>query len=308
METIAIFCESLEPDGEPFKDPYYWDAYSDLVLILQELGARAYFTTDNSTYIGEGVFTKGYTLLAKGPVESMRKMGEFKADLVFDRGLFTGSGVKVLNPEFVSRVGEDKITTYELFGHFQPFSVPCYSKSELLKAFDNIDGNLIVVKEPKGCGGHGVYIGTRQEVLREIPDIYPLLAQEYMDTSVSYPGYKNGIADMRIEVGGGEIWGCYIRIPKPGSYKANVAQGGSKIILTHNDVPKDLLKIVKEIDSYFKGYPRFYGVDFAHTIDGWKLIEINTVRLGIVAMSAGPGSKYTLYKLANYLIDNADKK
>jgi hypothetical protein len=303
MKTIAIFCGSTEMSWRTrFADHYYWEAYSDLLLLIKQKGAIAYLVSGNNTYVGSGVFTRAYTLTQKGPIDSLVPAQSIKADLVFNRGNFGYNDVPILNSEHVARVG-NKITTYDLFGKYQPRSQVCYNMPELRHAIRSMNGDNVVVKTPNGSMGRGVYIASKTILLTIVPTHYPLLVQEFVDSSVGVPGHVSGLHDLRVETGGGKIWGCYIRIPKAGEYRANVAQGGSKLILHHTDVPSEVRKLAYEIDAYFEEYPRFYGIDFMNTSKGWKLIEINSRQLGLVSTVWGPDSTYTLNKLADYLIE-----
>jgi glutathione synthase/RimK-type ligase-like ATP-grasp enzyme len=301
MQTIAIYCDSLELPGATFEKQEYWEAYSDLLLLLKSRGVKAYFVSDNASYLTHGIFTEGYTLNKKGSVDDLIRVPFIRADIVFNRGDFKGTDVPVINPPLVYKLGQDKVAMFEQLGEYQAFSVVCQTREALEQALRDMPTDLVVVKKPVSCGGRDVYIGTREAVLSQIPNTdYPLLAQEFMDTSVGVPGYVEGIHDLRIEMGGGEIWGCYFRIPKPGEYRANVAQGASTKYIRHDEVPAEVAALARRIDARFGSLPRFYALDFANTPEGWKLIELNS-QPGLCPLAANPMTAYTLTKLADYL-------
>src|SRR5688572_26618595 len=275
-KTVAIYCDSLAMPGKTFEKEHYWEAYSDLLLMLKARGVNAYFVSDNETYLSRGVFTEGYTLEQKGSIEDLIRVPFIRADIVYNRGNFTSTDIPVFKPRQVYALGTDKFVMYDELKEFQPYSVVCHTQMQLDKALEDIKTDLVVVKKPVSYGGRDVYIGTREEVLSKLPTYgYPYLAQEFMDTSIGIPGVVKGAHDLRIEMGGGEIWACYVRTPKAGEYRANVAQGGTATYLKRDQVPQDVAKLAKRIDARFGNQPRFYALDFANTPDGWKLIELN---------------------------------
>jgi glutathione synthase/RimK-type ligase-like ATP-grasp enzyme len=302
FKTIVIFCKTLDLGGDPFENEYYWEAYQDLLLSLEARGVQAYFAAGNDTYLGNGVFSVAYTQDAKTTPDKLIRVENVKADLVFDRGYFPGRDVPMLNPLSMHKVGNSKIEIYKHFAQFQPFSVICNNKEELTKAFEQIKGEKVVVKEPEGSGGTFVYIGTREEVAAKVADNrYPVLAQTFMDTSVGVPGLVEGRHDFRMIVCGGEIIGCYLRTPKDGELRANVSKGGKVTHLSVNQVPAEAAEIARKIDEQFKASLRYYSVDMANTPDGWRLIEVDSL-VAIQPVATDPTVEYYMNKLADYLV------
>ena len=196
---IAIFCKELKLGGDPFSDDFYWRAYRDLLFALKDRGISAYFTTDNNIYRGFGVFDKLFSLEdPSGSVDDLKVVEDMKVDLVFDRGRFIGRDVAVINPPILTKIAMSKIEMYEYFSDLQPYSVIGNSKRQVERAVKKVPGDKVVVKEPEGSGGNEVYIGDKEEVLEELPPQYPLLVQEFLDTSVGIPGQVDGVHDARL--------------------------------------------------------------------------------------------------------------
>jgi glutathione synthase/RimK-type ligase-like ATP-grasp enzyme len=221
---------------------------------------------------------------------------------VYDRGGFIGRDVLTINPPILTKIASSKIEMYEYFSDLQPFSLIGKNKKQVLKAAQRLPGDKVVVKEPEGSGGNEVYIGKKKEVLAELPDTYPLLVQEFLDTSDGVPGQVEGVHDVRIALCGDEIISYYARTASEGKLHANVAQGGSVTYFDLATVPEELLEKVRIIDSLFDGQPRYYSLDFMNTPKGWVLVELNSY-LGLMPASDGPKAQQTLAKLANYLTD-----
>jgi hypothetical protein len=305
MKKIAIFCRSFEMGVEPFTSDYYWRAYRDLYFALKQRGIEAYFTTDNNSYRDYGLFDIAYTVDEDGTPADLKPVRDVRVDLVFDRGGFIGRNVATVNPPMVQRIGMDKIEMYKHFGEYQPFSVACNNFADVTAAFNQIDGDKIVVKEPKGFGGgKQVYIGDKQDVLKRLPERFPLLVQEFLDTSAGVPGYVDGVHDVRLSMCGGEVIGCYIRKAKEGAWHSNVSQGGHMIFFNVEETPAELREMAESVDTLFARHPRYFAADFMYTEKGWKMLEINPY-LALLPRTDGAAAQYTLERLADYLVSVA---
>lgn len=305
-KTIVIFCRHLQADKMPFRSDYYWHAYIDLLLALKQYGASAYFATDNTTYQGQGVFSVAYTTDQKLPVSEFRRVENITADLVYDKGEFIRADtLPVLNPTFVHAITSNKTETYKHFARYQPLSFLCTSSDHLTSAIQALPSALVVAKTPTGNGGYGVHIATKEQMLHFKPRVYPVIIQEFIDTSVGIKGFVEGYHDLRIKIGGGEIWGGTLRTPRAGEYRANVSQGGTEKHLLPSQIPEQAKSLALEIDAFFANYPRYYAIDLAHTTRGWKLIELNS-KPGLSPVHLSPQAKDITDKLAYYLVSFTD--
>jgi glutathione synthase/RimK-type ligase-like ATP-grasp enzyme len=300
-KTIVIFCRNFQEGKQPFNSDYYWHAYLDLFFALQKRGCNVYFATGNNTYKGNGLFATAYTADQKIPISSFKTVTNIVADIVYDKGGFERSDdIPVLNPTFVHTITFSKAETYAHFKHYQPVSTVCTNATQFTEAVKHLPGTLAVAKTPTGSGGHGVHIGAKEDVLGKIPATYPVLVQEFIDTSVGIENFVQGMHDLRLKIGGGEVWGGTLRTPAPGEYRANVAQGGTERHLFPSEIPKEAAQVALEIDQYFAKYPRYYAVDLANTAQGWKLIELNS-KPGLSPVHLSPQAEHITGKLADYL-------
>lgn len=303
---VVIFCRNISPSLSPFNTDYYWNAYMDLFALLQESGAEAFFATGNATYVGDGVFKKAYTSKGKVLVEDLIEVRNVRADVVYDKGRFDREDqVTTLNPSFVHHIVSNKAHTYEHFSQYQPLSVTCDSSEEILAAAKIMPGEKLVLKYPEGNGGNYVHIIDRDDVGSVLSSLkYPQIVQEFVDSSIGIPGLVRGYHDLRIKIGGGDVWGGTLRTPKPGELRANVAQGGTEKHLFPEEIPSEAIAIAKEIDLYFADHPRYYSVDLINTEKGWKLLELNS-RPGLSPVDMEPQSKNITQHLAKYLCELA---
>jgi glutathione synthase/RimK-type ligase-like ATP-grasp enzyme len=298
--SLAIFCRTLKENDDPFSSDYYWQAYQDLMLALKERGIEVYLAADESTYVGNGVFTKAYTIDHKRQLTDLIMVENAKVDVVFNRGDFGPTDVLTINDPFVQKIGMSKIEMFKHFAKFQPFSIICDDIEAVKTAFAKIEGDKIVVKEPEGYGGHNVYIGDKTEVINRLPNNYPLIVQEFLDTSMGIPGVAEGVHDVRLSLCGGELIGCYVRQAKPGELHSNVSQGGKMLFISIEQAPQEAVAAALQIDKLFEQFPRYYSADFVNTDKGWRLLEINP-QLALLPVTDGPEPTKTLSKLADYL-------
>lgn len=298
--AMAIYCCPVSNNNNPFSEDYYWQAYQDLILAIQDHGIRVYIILDQDSYLGNGTFASAYTLKKKTTLDRLSKVSYVKVDLVFNRSNFAANDVMVVNNPYVHQIGMDKAEMYARFADYQPFTIVCNSRDQVEKAFDRIEGHNVVVKKPVSYGGRDVYIGTKDKILGQIPNEYPLLVQEFLDTSKGVSGIVKGVHDMRMSICGGKLIGCYIRKAKQGSLHSNVSQGGKMIFIDIADAPKEVVNAAMEIDAYFAAYPRYYSVDFIYTDKGWKMLELNPL-LALLPRTDGAEAVKTLEKLADYL-------
>ena len=272
--TIVIVCRNIDEDLSPFNSGYYLKAYADLLLAVKHHGANVYFSTKRQ-YRGKGLFDKAYTISSRVPVKNFTEVTSIYAHLVYNKGDFADVlDIAILNPPYVHTITSNKHETYKFFSAYQPISHLCHNIKEITIALREVPGSMIVVKSLTGNGGHGVSILKREDINtrnQSFVPIYPVLVQEFLDTSCGIPGMAEGIHDLRIKIGGGDVWGGTLRIPCKGELRANVAQGGSEQHLFPNQIPKGALDIAIEIDRYFIDYPRYYSIDLVRTKGGWKL-------------------------------------
>jgi glutathione synthase/RimK-type ligase-like ATP-grasp enzyme len=305
VPAVGIYCYSLELGATPISDYYYWEAYQDLVLSLRATGVEVYFVTPASPYLGRGRFAYGYTLDQKlSDPAHMRRVNDIRVNIILERSEpqpFEGTDVPLLNSAEIRSMINDKISLWEHFGEFQAESRIVYDVRQLLATVRLMPGNKVVVKVPNGFGGTGVYIGKKSDVLRQVPrDQFPLLVQEFLDTSMGAPGHEPAVHDVRIKVCGGEIIGYAMRIAKPGSYHSNLSMGGTQLFLPVEEIPAELVETVRKIDVRFHGQPRLYSADFAFSHKGWKMIELNDY-VGLTATLDGPVAIDSVNRIATYI-------
>lgn len=302
MKSIVIFCRGLSSEALPFVQPRLNAAYQDLLHAIREGGAEAYFAAGNETYVGGGRFSRAITSDSIRAIEDYNEAFDVRAGLVIEKGGFTGHDVAVLNPPDVHRIASDKAETYRVFPELQPKTVICEDARAYTAAVRSMPGDLIVVKGARSNKGQAVEIAPAHELEPNIPAEFPVIVQEFMDTSIGIPGLVEGVHDLRVRVCGGNIIGGQVRTPAIGELRANVALGGSSRIITPDEVPAGIHELTAQIDAHFAGRPRYYAADYANTPNGWKLIELNS-KPGFLPFSDGPEAERQTRLIAQYMIE-----
>jgi len=277
MKKIAVFFTAPEKKDYPLNKDEYWHAYQELDQEITKAGAEFCIVRSQATYMGEGIFSKSWKYKNNELIEN----GQVKVDVVYDKGNFiTDKKVPVLNNEKVNKVCTDKWLTYQSFLKYCPTTLLASNEKEFLLALNKIASSPKVIKPIDGEEGKNVFIGDNKYLISR-PKTYPILVQEFIDSSGGIPGIVEGIHDFRIAIMNGEIVYSFIRTPPTDSFLANVAQGGKQINVDVEKIPSSALALSADVDAKMSKYgDRFYGIDMALSSTGWKIIELNS-QLGL---------------------------
>ena len=299
MTAVAIFFQEAGALDYPLNNPKYMRHFAQLVAEIEALGAAAPIVRHQSTYLGSGQFSKSWLLRDGQVIES----GEVQADIVFDKGMFTGDGnVPVLNCPEITDICTDKYKTFKLFRDYSPQSYWVDSEAELHEALAILPGPYGVVKPVDGLEARNVHIGPTEE-LEQQEHVYPLLVQAFLDSQDGIPGIVNGVHDFRVALLNGEIVHAFVRTPPPGQYIASVSRGAQLTVVEDlNLIPPVILEMVAAIDAHMAAYgDRFYGIDLALVHGRPQIIELNS-RVSIWDNAQHPVFASTKEKLAQVLV------
>jgi glutathione synthase/RimK-type ligase-like ATP-grasp enzyme len=183
----------------------------------------------------------------------------------------------VNSPKFTEIASSKLKTSLLLPQHFKPYH-KISNQAGLEKAFSQIKGKYIVLKPDIGSGGTGVIIETPEKV-RQLNLDYPLILQEFIDSSRGIPGITQGPHDLRLVFINDDLIYSYIRVPKEGSFLANVAQGGSMATVDLSDLPDSLAPLIRDVAEAFSAFPKkIYTIDimFDENVRPW-IVELNTM-------------------------------
>lgn len=276
MKHIVVYFTDPNENGRPFNDPEYARSYPELGKCIEERGGSLCIARGAASHCGKGAFTHFWEY-ERGSF--IRRNEAIIADVVYNKGedLSFDDGTNVINVPAFSRLCTQKEETYAKIGTFMPKSELVQNPEELHQTLTKLSAPRIVVKPNDGACGRGVMIDTSTNILAA-EHCYPLLVQEFIDTSEGIPGVMKGTHDMRLVIIGGRLAYAEYRKPKSGSLISNVALGGSYYVIPDDMIPKEALDFGMSIDSRFTHIPsRLYTIDMVRSNEGrWYLIELNS--------------------------------
>ncbi len=211
-------------------------------------------------------------------------------DLIFDRERTTLKneekkeeiGIKLVNDPGLNKLCWDKMQTYDYFSEMVPRTFLVNNIDQLKEIMPQIKTEKIVLKPRYGIMGKDILFVNKKDVKEARKNT---VVQEFIDSSV---GIKElgieGVHDLRIMIINGEIDHFYVRAAKKDSLLANCAQGGKKIFIENEKIPKSVLNIANEIDDKLMKYePRIYAIDFVFDKNG---------KLWVMELESIPGFAY----------------
>jgi hypothetical protein len=298
MTLVACFFADPEPLGYPFNKSEYFNSHCQLSDAVAQRGGRYHIVRGQPSYQGGGRFDRSWMLDGKRVVEA----GPIRADVIYDKGYFRSDGFDpVLNAPDFDRICTDKWCTYQHFRRYFPPSWRADGYADYLWALDQVPGNYAVVKPVDGLEGRNVWIDT-PEVLRWRRPQGSVMVQTFLDSSVGVPGIAPGIHDYRITLINGEPVCSFVRTPAPGRLVTGMATGGTLTVIPLSRIPRVFAELAFTVDRRLDHYwPRFYSVDMALTVDGPRLIELNS-RVGLQENARHPVFVDLKRRLAEVLV------
>ncbi|QQG41547.1 MAG: hypothetical protein HYV90_05335 [Candidatus Woesebacteria bacterium] len=256
--------------------------YIRLLELCQNQGWEVYVLT-KKTYIGNGIFN-GVWLFKNGTFERLEN--EIKIDLVFD---WVGDldfpprnndNLRVVNCRKFKELTCDKWEAYQILEEYMPKTLWVGEYKNVFDLLGKISTETIVLKPYNGLRGKGIFIGSKEKLKEFKPEKEDtkFILQEFVDTANGIPGITPGKHDLRIVVVNGKVAWCHVRVPAPGTFLANAAQGGNLTEIDYGLVPESVKKIVRVISKKF--YDEYdnpmFSLDFGIDEKGTPLIfEIN---------------------------------
>lgn len=277
--VLGIFREKRDIEDFVFKAPHYQQAYHELIDQLNEKDVYVAVLMGQSSYQGNGTFSKHWVQINDNGVYHFEKRGPITVDAVFDKDHFKDDGnILKINDDRLYQICWSKERTYEVLGEFHPKSVLANNESELDEVLAELPGDRVAIKALTGSSGKGVFVGFKRDAHGEQELLgYPVLVQEFIETDGGIPGITEGRHDIRVVLMNGKPVIATLRTPPAGELKSNIGYGGAHKLLTVDILPTELLEMCQAIDNKLKSYGKFrlYSVDCGLTPHGWRLFEVN---------------------------------
>ncbi len=283
---------TIHPPGTlkdyPFNIAPYKKSYTDFFRLAEKYFS-VFYVRDKKRHLGQGVFKQGYRFQQGKFIPYNAKI---YARVVYNKTTLYSNGGKnwdVVNKWNLYKITFNKYRSYQLFKQYMKPTYRIRNKAQFLKTLPKIKTDWVVYKPNRGAEGKGIIIGPKKTVAKKLANFkldrskykfrrgaYDGLLQEFIDTSGGIPNLHHTYHDMRILIMNGKIVQTYIRIPKKGSFLANVARGGALKEIPIKKVPRSAKSIALKIDTKLKKYgARVYAIDFGFEDGKPYLFEIN---------------------------------
>lgn len=282
--VLILYTSHAAGPSVPFSDLKYQRCYEALYTLGETFGLHLCRAPLDWYDIEQDIFRDSWEFVEG----AWRLSGPVKPDLVYDktRGGSAANEVRALiisryrfmdDPAFTLFANNKYETSRALPQHFKP-----YHKLSNIREFSDflatIRDERLVIKPVVGSGGQGVYIVSKEEAAR-LDLVFPVIVQEFIDSSLGIPGITETVHDLRLVFIGDEFVYAYVRTPKDGSLLANIAQGGRMKIVSKNELPETLSPIIDDTRELFARFPqKTYTIDVMFDEAGhpW-IIEFNTM-------------------------------
>lgn len=284
-KTVLILYTSHDAGPDvPFSDLKYQRCYETLYTLGETFGLHlcraplGWYDAEHDIFRDSWEFVGG----------KWQRSGPVKPDLVYDKtgGRSADDETRTLiinryrfmdDPAFTLFANNKYETSRALPQHFKPYR-KLSSQEEFSDFLATFAGERLVIKPVVGSGGQGVHIVSKADA-ETLVLTFPVIAQEFIDSSHGIPGITDTYHDLRMVFIGDELVYAYVRTPKDGSLLANIAQGGSMKIVPDTELPASLQPIIDDTRMLFARFPqKTYTIDVM--FDEWGkpwIIEYNTM-------------------------------
>ncbi len=187
--------------------------------------------------------------------------------------------IPIVNHPLFRTITNNKLSQYMLFGKYMPTTCFANNKNELRDALKKIKGSQIVVKPLHGCGGFGIFIGSKDASLNEkLP--YPVIVQEFITSTKGIPNFsqQDEVSDLRLIYTDHNLVYALSRIAQKGSLFTNFHQGATVALVPNDKIPESVSIISQSIVKRLSLFPHAnYSLDFIFDDNGKPIfVEMNT--------------------------------
>ena len=310
--TIAIYFDSdYFTDGKPtFLNKYYRNAYENLIRLIIKFGGEIILSTGDS-YLADNQFRDYWRAEMHDSSEIFYTRIENSSKefhIVLAKGCWRFASSRKINPRSLRNICHDKYLSYLFAPDFHAPSFLLQNENELDIFALSYANKKVAIKELNGNGGKKVFVGEINEYRKDLS--FPLLAQDFIDTSGGAPNLHNGIHDVRVAIFNGEIIHGLLRWPSDEQeLRTNFSIGGNARALFVSEIPEELIRLTKILDKRFAtNAPRFFCADWGFDKNSrkWKLFELNNSPGLAHESEDGPAANEFLDLLAKKLIESAN--
>lgn len=285
-KVLVLFGKSSWQKSRPFDNKDYQYSYEFFYDLCREGGVQIYRASYEWYDWKNHLFKHAWVY--EGAGSNWKRVSDIKPDLIYDKTKarlevyykkeLIAQQYKFINDLDFTRIIDDKFLTGLLFSEWSKKNYLVRSAPEFIAALKNIPTEKAVLKPITESGGVGVQVFSKQEAA-SISFKGTHILQEFIDSSLGVPGVSKGAHDLRLVIVNNTIIYSYIREPKPGSFLANLAQGGKLSIVPTKDIPASVTPIVSHATNIFASFdPKIFTIDLMFDTSGrpW-VVELNSM-------------------------------
>ncbi|MFA9262771.1 MAG: RimK family alpha-L-glutamate ligase [Undibacterium sp.] len=315
LSAVIIFTPSPLEERRPFSKPALAAAYTEFFELARKNGVELFRASTRWYSADEQLFRLAWHWDGKN--WELKK--DVKPDVVFDKAATNSETLPIkkilekqfpfLNPLAFSLHAGSKLLVSQAFKEFAKPYYLAENQVDLEAAATEIPGAMIVIKPLQGNSGDGVSI-QRKEDLGSVEARFPLLVQEFVDSSAGIPDVMIGLHDLRLIYSGEDLVYAYYRTPRAGSYLANLAKGGTQTMLDQESIPQAVWPVVRAVQERYRDFvSKIFTIDLIFDPSGtpW-IVELNTMP-GLYPDESERPHIYRLYTaIISAMKDIADKR
>lgn len=221
-------------------------------------------------------------------------------DVIYDKSIYEISAINKQTRKLIeannifynslklNKILSNKSLTFNFFKQFSATTILLNDPSDIKKV-DQLKSSEIIIKPLSQSGGKGIFITKKAIAKTDIisNNLFPVLAQEFIDSSKVNNNFVKGCHDIRVIVRNNTPFYAFARIPQKNKRIANVSQGASLEVipienLLDNTAVHDFLDAIIELVEKIDTTKKLYAIDFIFDNDNnlW-LIEMNS-RPGLI--------------------------
>ncbi|MFA5961395.1 MAG: ATP-grasp domain-containing protein [Parcubacteria group bacterium] len=285
-KVMILFGKSDWKKAKPFSNKDYQYSYEYFYSLCKKNNIQMY-RASYEWYDYEKKLFK-FAWLYEGEGGNWKKVENIRPDLVYDKTKarlevyhkkeLIGAKYPFINDLNFTRLIDDKFTTSLIFSKWSKKSWIIKNQTELKTILPKIKSTKLVLKPLSESGGKDVQIVDKKNIAG-LKIEKENIAQEFINSSQGVPGVSKKMHDLRLVFVNDKLIYSYIREPKEGSFLANLAQGGSLVIVPKEKLPESLSPIIAYANEVFTTFtPRVYSIDlmFDENKKPW-IVELNSM-------------------------------
>lgn len=312
-KVLILFGKSNWEKAKPFSNKDYQYSYEFFYTLCKKDGIQMYRASYEWYDYKRHIFKHAW--IYEGEGAQWRRVDNITPDIIYDKTKgrpevfykkeLIGTHYPFVNDLRFTQIIDDKFLSSLLFQKWSKQSIIVRNQKELQENISKITTEKVVLKPISESGGKGIQIFEKKSV-KNVVFSGEYIIQDFIDSSAGVPGTPSGAHDFRLVVVNDAIIYAYIREPKPGSFLANLAQGGSLKIVPNEDIPQAVYPIVEHASRLFSSFaPKIYTIDimFDENKCPW-IVELNSMP----GLFFTPEEKPSMEKMYHTLLDVFQKK